>query len=52
MASWSVWCEDCVDFHHVKEIDPLTMTDAAREAFAARPETREQVIERELARVG
>lgn len=42
---WSVWCDECADYHHVKEIDPLAMSDAAREAFAKRPETREQVIE-------
>lgn len=44
-GQWYVWCEDCADYHHVEEIDPLTMTDSAREAFAAHNETREQVIE-------
>lgn len=31
---WHVWCDDCKDYHRVVEIDPLTMPDAPRKAFA------------------
>lgn len=44
-GTWMVWCEECLDYHHVKEIDPLTMTEAARNAFGKRVETRAQVVQ-------